>query len=116
MNRYPDLPVAWESRLQREDGRELTVTAGGVLRGRDLWAGAPLVTLELVHPYIEAADAGTLEAFYAANRSAEFLYAWPLDHSGQPHDYRVLFDGPPEIVKVGPQHFTARVRLKGRRT
>jgi hypothetical protein len=94
----PSLPFAGSSRAQSSRGRTVSPVAGFV-RAYDAHAVSEW-TLEILHPHLEPDQVRQLHDFYMLNRLDEFVLTYPLDPSGQPHDYLCAFVGEPEFDPV----------------
>ncbi len=111
MSTYPDYGIAYGSSPEPDSGIRTEITKAGTLRSTRTFTQT-VHTLTLNHPYLSEHEAQAIEAFYTANATAEFFYAYPFGTSSN-ETYRVRFKDAPEIVRQGPEYFTASVTLIG---
>lgn len=115
-NIYPDIAISWDSESEFNSGRIVEVTRGGTIRGRNTFGGAGVYTLNVIHPFMDSAEAATLKAFYEANENLIFRFNWPLDYSGSTHQYLMYFSEFNDPRKISPEYYEATVTLMGYRT
>jgi hypothetical protein len=104
MSDYPAFRQTRDSTASRDSGHEASRATNGRLHVRRLW-DADKTDFEIGH-VLTAAEKTQLEAFYAANRDAEFNLRYAAD--GQ--TYVVRFTGVPRYV-ARLMRFEARVKL-----
>jgi hypothetical protein len=116
MNRYPDLPIGYDTRCAAEDGRRVWRTKAGTTRGHDLAAGT-IYSLTITHPMLVGDEVAALLGFFEANRGEWFELEFPFDYSGSPHIYECRFGAEePEFIPAGPVRWNARVTAVGYRS
>lgn len=108
MPTYPTLRIAVDSDPEVLDGREESRADDGSVYVRNLYA-ADRYVFPVRHPALNASEAATLVAFYAANRTGTFDFYWPPDA----YTYTGVMFGRGGLRKkwVGPGLYDYTVRL-----
>lgn len=106
MATYPDLPA--KTSVKPRQVIKTDISEGGTLRAQD-FSAAQTYDLEIMHPWIDAADVATLDAFYQANKNTTITTQNLAD--GENYDCLLILG--PEIVEHNGVYRTARQKLIG---
>lgn len=105
MATYPTLPTKSGSDPKPVPTIEIDRAEDGTARARSY--GSDKVEIQVVHPYLTAAEKTILVDFYMANRLIEFDYVSLSDGS----TYACLFDGPIAWQRDSRERHTATVKM-----
>lgn len=94
MAAFPNLPFDAETAEELLDDIKLDRASNGTARGRALYA-APKLRLNAAFRALTGAQRNTVDAHYAAHRSASFALMW----RGQ--TYTVAYTGAPKWSRIG---------------